>query len=192
MGLSLQRRLDKLQAWEGQDEGQETITAGGRGGGARGGSVPLSRAWGDSPMRVPLMVPFPWQFSTRRLRTLAPAATPASRPLSTPAMWVPWLSHLLAWRRHRGFTPPAPLHPSRFATPQRPPHLIPLHPTPCASHQLNPATEKKSLKIFQGGGKVKKKIIILCRRRKAGRKDGGCRQPSPGLCYCWDPLRKQR
>lgn len=72
---------------------------------APGGNVLLCGPWGDSPMRVPLTVPFPWQFSTRRLRMLAPVATPASRPLSTPAVWVPWLSHLLAWPRHRGFTP---------------------------------------------------------------------------------------
>lgn len=43
-GLSLQRRLDKLQTWEGRDEGQETMAGGGRGG-AAGGSrrerVPL-------------------------------------------------------------------------------------------------------------------------------------------------------
>lgn len=94
----------------------------------------LSGVWGDSPIRVPLTVPFPWQFSTRRLRTLAPVATPASRPLSTPAMWVPWLSHLLAWRMHHSFTP-RPIASKQVCNTTA---SSPSHATPCALHQLNP------------------------------------------------------
>lgn len=41
------------------------------------------------PAKAPDTVPLPWQFNTRTLFTLAPRATPESRPLTTPAMCVP-------------------------------------------------------------------------------------------------------
>lgn len=56
---------------------------------------------------------------------LVPLATPASRPLSTPATCVPWLSHLLAWHRHRSFMP-QPVTPKQVYNPTA---SLPLLPT---------------------------------------------------------------
>ena len=48
--------------------------------------VPVLSLLCPVPASAPETVPFPWQFSTRTLFTLAPRATPVSRPLTTPAM----------------------------------------------------------------------------------------------------------